>query len=87
MPDDFPKNEREWVESKNEIGTHENGTEAFTLDELYKRAEEEWLIERENTKTYFKTENNGLISTCGYVENKCADNCFRGITIDHIKSL
>lgn len=87
LPDNFPENERQWVETKDEIGTYDNGAEAFTLDEIYKRAEDEWLIERENAKTYFKTENSGLISTCGYVENMCADDCFRGITIDRIESL
>ncbi|MDN6280697.1 MAG: hypothetical protein L0J45_06805 [Psychroflexus sp.] len=87
LSDDFPKNKHKWVETKKEIGTHENGAEALTLDEIYRRAEHAWLIERENAKTYFMTENNGLISTCGYVENRCADDCFRGVTIDHIESL
>lgn len=37
--------------------------------------------------TYFETKNNGLISTCGYVENTCADDCFIDITITRIAKL
>ena len=87
LPDDFPENELEWTETGNQIGTHKNGAELLTLSEIYDKAQKIWLIERKNTTTYFKTENNGMISTCGYVENNCADDCFIGIHIDSIVSL
>jgi hypothetical protein len=83
----IPNSELEWTEVGNEIGTHENGTEPLTLDEIYDKAQKEWLIERDNSKTYFETANNGMISTCGYVENDCADDCFIGIHINNIEGL
>lgn len=81
----IPKAALEWTENGNEIGIHkDNGTSALTLDEIYVKAELEWLPKRNNAKTYFETKNNGLISTCGYVINGCQDDCFIGI---HIKSI
>lgn len=75
----------EWTENENEIGLHE--LEAFTMDEIYDKAEQEWLIKRENAQSYFETDNNGLISTCGYVDTNCIDGCFTGITISFIEEL
>lgn len=87
LPQDIPENELEWIETGNKIGANQNGAKPLTLDEVYDNAQKEWLIKRENAQTYFKTENNGMISTCGYVENNCADDCFRGIAIENIEAL
>lgn len=86
VPDDWiPRPELEWTEEGNEVGLHDSGAEPITLDEVYYKAEHEWLIKRENTTTYFETKNNGMISTCGFRDNNCADDCFVGITILSIK--
>ncbi len=89
LADIIPEEELEWTENENEIGNHEHTGAAapLTLDEIYARAGQEWLLKRENAKTYFETKNNGLISTCGYVENGCMDDCFVGITIKSIEAL
>ena len=84
---DIQQDELQWTETGSEIGSHENGAESITLDEIYDKALNDWLIERNNTTTYFETENNGMISTCGYVENGCADDCFIGIHINSIEEL
>ena len=84
---DIQPDELQWTETDSEIGTHENGAEPITLDEIYNKAQNDWLIERNNATTYFETENNGMISTCGYVENGCADDCFIGIQINNIEGL
>ena len=82
---DIPQEALEWTENEAEIGTHKNqGAEALTLDEIYNKAENEWLIKRKNGKAYFESENNGLISSCGYVVNGCMDDCFVGIRIEII---
>ncbi len=77
----------EWIENENEIGLHTSGATALTLDQIYDKARNEWLIKRENAKVYLETANNGLISSCGYQEDGCMDDCFRGIHIASIKSL
>jgi len=85
LPENFPKEELEWVENENEINTRVNsGATALTLDEVYRKAKSEWLIKRDNAKTYFEAKNDGLISTCGYVEDGCMDDCFNGIRISYI---
>jgi hypothetical protein len=74
----------EWAEEKVSLNTHQKGADIKTLDELYAEAENKWLKKRDNAKTYFEAKNEGMISTAGYVENNCADDCFRGITISSI---
>lgn len=88
LNNNIPKKDLEWTENTNEIGKHKHqGAEPLTLDQIYDKAEKEWLIKRKNAKTYFEAKNNGLISSCGYVKNNCADDCFIGITIKSIKPL
>jgi len=77
----------EWTESGAEISSHTSAAAALTLDEVYDKARNEWLIKRENAKVYLETTNNGLISTCGYQEDGCMDDCFMGIHIASIKAL
>lgn len=85
---DIPEEEVEWIETGQEVGSHQNqAAEALTLDDIYAKAKNDWLIKRKNAKTYFETGNNGIISTCGYVINGCMDDCFIGIHIKNIKSL
>ncbi|QCX02259.1 hypothetical protein FGM00_02790 [Aggregatimonas sangjinii] len=88
LAENVTEEELEWTENEAEIGTHEFvGADALTLDEIYDKAQREWLKKRENAKIYFETKNNGMISTCGYVENGCADDCFIGVTINSIEKL
>lgn len=77
----------EWTENGTEISSHTSGAAALTLDEVYEKARSEWLIKREKAKVYLETNNNGLISSCGYQEDGCMDDCFRGIHIASIKAL
>lgn len=87
LSNDIPQNELQWIENEYEIGTHEKGAKPMTLDEVYNKAQQEWLIERENTKIHFEKNNNGMISVCGYTKHNCADDCFIGIKINSIQAL
>lgn len=60
----------QWTENREEIGTHQY-SDIWTLDEVYKLAKNNWLVKRKNAETYFQADNNGIISSCGYVENGC----------------
>lgn len=88
-PENMSEEEIKWTENENEINTHSSlfAASPLTLDEIYNKAEKEWLIKRKNTSTYFETENNGLISTCGYANKECMDDCFTGIKIKSITIL
>lgn len=87
LPTEMIEEEPDWTENKREINSHKETSafEAVSLDDIYDKARNEWLVKRENAKVYFQTENNGLISTCGYVEEGCMDDCFRGVNISNIK--
>jgi hypothetical protein len=74
----------EWTENENEIGTNSSGASPLTLDQVYDKARNEWLAKRKNAEVFFETDNQGLISLCGYVEDNCADDCFIGILITYI---
>lgn len=89
LPDTIPEEEVEWTENEGEINNREftGAAEALTLDEIYHKAQQEWLLKRNNIKVYFETKNNGLISSRGYVEDGCMDDCFNGITIKSIQEL
>ncbi|GAA3612119.1 hypothetical protein Q4Q39_04590 [Flavivirga amylovorans] len=87
LSDDIPDEDLEWTEDENEIGSHKDVAEPLTLDEVYEKAKQEWLLKRKEAQTYFETKNNGLISMCGYVENGCQDDCFIGIIIKSVEVL
>ncbi|WP_223150960.1 hypothetical protein [Flavobacterium ajazii] len=85
IPDSIPL---EWTEEESEINSYENSpaAEALTVDQIYSKAEKEWLIKRKDVTVYFEAKNNGLISSCGYVPKGCMDDCFFGIRIKSIQS-
>ncbi|EDM38491.1 hypothetical protein PBAL39_20500 [Pedobacter sp. BAL39] len=77
----------EWSEDVNALNTHESGAALLTLDQVYDLAKNDLLLKRSNVETSFEAKNNGLISSAGYVENGCQDDCFRGISIKSISNL
>ncbi len=75
----------QWTEDKSNLNSHQSGASALTLDQIYEKAKTDWLLKRKNAKTSFEANNNGMISSCGYVEDNCADDCFIGIYIAFIE--
>lgn len=87
--------EKKWVEEQDQIGSHANGAEPLTLDEVYDKAGNIWLkgqhefgssFSGEVTIT-FEAENQGMISVCGVTPKNCMDDCFFGIRITEIQKL
>lgn len=71
-----------YSEDRESLGTHEEGALPVTIDELYKTCLSQYLIADPETNTvYFDTNEEGVISLCGYVPVGCQDDCFTGITI------
>ncbi|HMF72700.1 MAG TPA: hypothetical protein VK616_14575 [Flavitalea sp.] len=77
----------QWEEDESTLNTHVNGGTSLTLDEIYEKARTEWVLKRKDATSYFEAKNDGMISSCGYVNNNCADDCFVGITINLIERL
>nr|WP_321413354.1 hypothetical protein [uncultured Allomuricauda sp.] len=87
LSSEIPEDELAWTETNDEIGIHARGAEPLTLDNIYERAETDWLLDRPSATSYFETMDNGIISICGYVEKNCVDDCFIGIHIESIDPL
>ena len=78
---------QEWKEDETKLGMHDATAVLLTMDEIYAKAKDEWLVKRDNAKTYFEAKNDGMISLCGYVPNGCQDDCLNGIKIKYIRGL
>jgi hypothetical protein len=79
-----------WTEDSTTLNTHGpyEGAALLTLDEVYAKAKLVWLAaDSKENDIYFEANNNGLISSCGYVPNGCQDDCFTGISITSIEAL
>ncbi len=77
----------EWQEDATNLNTHTAGYPSRTLDEIYQLAKNEWLIKRDGVTNFFEAKNDGMISSCGYYDNNCADDCTIGVYISWIKKL
>lgn len=78
-----------WTETGAQVGTQKDtpASSYLTLDAVYDKAKNDWLKKRSGTTHYFEAKNNGLLSSCGYVPDNCADDCFVGINIKLIEAL
>lgn len=89
--DFIPEDQLEWTENEHQINSLDHQyTSAFyalTLDEVYEKAKREWLIKRKGAISYFESENNGLISICGYSKKGCMDDCFVGVIVKAVEAL
>jgi hypothetical protein len=75
-----------WSESRTTLNSHQAGAAAITMDAVYDQAAAVWLKADVNKNTiYFETNNQGMISTCGYAPKECMDDCFTGIHITGIR--
>lgn len=74
----------QWKENKNELGTKSQIKNIWTLDQIYEKAKNEWLLKRKDAEVLFKQDNNGLISLAGFIPKGCQDDCFMGINIRSI---
>lgn len=75
-----------WTETKANLNSHDSGAQTITIDEIYEKASTEWLKINKNENTiHFETKNQGIISTCGYTNKNCNDDCFVGVVISNIK--
>ena len=77
----------QWVEDSSKLNTHNEGAATLTMDDVYRKAKAEWLVSNKNTDTYFENNNQGMLSTAGYTEKGCMDDCFNGIKISFIRKI
>jgi hypothetical protein len=80
---------KEWHEDAEHINTHgDEAGDPLTLDGVYQKSRTVWLkADNKTNDIYFEANNNGMISSCGFVPKGCQDDCFNGINIATITSL
>ncbi|QEG38966.1 hypothetical protein [Roseimaritima ulvae] len=67
--------EYKWVEQADQLGTHQQGAPAKTLDQLYQQAAEILKQERpEHEKLYLRFDKQGLLQACFTVDTRIADD-------------
>ncbi len=72
-----------YVETGDDLGSNDQGTPLFTIDDLYETCAAEYLQVDETLNTlYFNTDPSGIMNLCGYVPSNCEDDCYVGVTID-----
>ena len=72
-----------YIESESEVGSHEYGALPRTIDELYNTCDSEYLKANINENSiYFYSGINGLMLSCGFRPNNCADDCDIEVSID-----
>lgn len=55
---------KQWEEDASNVGSHQDGAEAITLDEVYNRAKTSWLnVDAKTNEVLLETDNDGMIST------------------------
>jgi hypothetical protein len=76
-----------WVEdTPEEIGTHQQGFDALTLDQIYSECLENVLVYDEVLYIVkFLTDSNGLLKECSYYPSNASDGALGGITISSIE--
>jgi hypothetical protein len=78
-----------WHEDTTTINTHpDDAAQALTIDDIYLKARTQWLkADVATNDIIFEANNNGIISSCGFVPHNCADDCFNGVKITSITAL
>lgn len=73
-----------YEEFGSDVGSHENGMKPQLLDELYGTCVGEYLkVDKEDNEIYFETNDQDIVTECGYRPYNCADDCFFGFTIEY----
>lgn len=86
LPNQKTADKPKFIEDKTNLNTHNEGSPAVTIDQIYKDCSEKYLTADKNENIiYFNVDKIGILSVCGYVPKNCADDCFKGVSIGEIK--
>lgn len=75
-----------WAESFMELGLHNEGAPAKTIDQLYQQCKDDILSKPEDKfKVTVVLDRFNLLQQCSYREFACFDDCTKGIKIDDLE--
>lgn len=77
----------EWKEDQNNLGKYDPKGLAMTIDQIYQKAKDTWLVPSKDNESIFETDNNGIISLVGIKLKPYEDIPFNGVRIVSVTSL
>ncbi len=77
----------EWEEDQNNLGKYGPQDLVMTIDQIYKKAKDTWLVPSKGDEAIFETKNNGIISMVGTRLKPHDDVPFNGVRIVSIAAL
>ncbi len=77
----------EWEEDQNNLGKYDPKDLAMTIDQIYQKAKDTWLVPTKDSDAIFETENKGIISLVGITLKPYEDVPFNGVRIVSVTAL
>lgn len=86
IPEPKKADKPKFIEDKTNLNSHNEGSPAVAIDQLYVDCSEKYLTadKNENIVT-FEVDNYGILNICGYTPKNCIDDCFVGVSIGKIE--
>ena len=76
-----------YLEDASQLGSHEEGSPVATLEDLYRTCGQDLKVSERTNSRIFTTDELGIVRSCGYVPDNCADDCFHGFSISSFEWL
>jgi len=77
----------EWEEDQNNLGKYDPTGLTMTIDQIYQKAKDTWLVPSKDDEPIFETNNKGIISMVGIRLKPYEDIPFNGVRIVSITAL
>ncbi len=77
----------DWEEDQNNLGKYDPKDLAMTIDQIYQKAKDTWLVQSKDDESIFETDNQGIISLVGIKLKPYEDVPFNGVRIVSITAL
>ncbi len=77
----------EWEEDQSNLGKYDPKGLTMTIDQIYQKAKDTWLVPSKDDEAIFETNNNGIISMVGIRLKPYEDIPFNGVRIVSITAL
>lgn len=77
----------DWEEDQNNLGKYDPKDLAMTIDQIYQKAKDTWLVPTKDSEAIFETDNKGIISLVGIKLKPYEDVPFNGVRIVSVAAL
>lgn len=77
----------DWEEDQNNLGKYDPKDLVMTIDQIYQKAKDTWLVPTKDSEAIFETDNKGIISLVGITLKPFVDVPFNGVRIVSVTAL